>query len=279
MRRRATLGILITLLLVGGGMASSQDRKGDSKKAKIQKLFELTRYEESCRMLLQEYLALSHKDAEGVPKSFWASFSKEADTRMVMQLSAQVCDEGFTENDMEGLVEFFESPLGMKIRDKRSAVPFQLFESWRFWAHRQAIEADARLQEEGHVPEPPDFTDAELEAIASLRTLTRAQAVFREGDKDKDGVLAFAPNLPKLKMSGLIDDDLAEGAKGVYTFTLVGGVYDWWCVAMPADVPTDLHAFIICADGEVRFAPKGIIPGCTAQIVHDTAGRKGRRGF
>lgn len=263
----------------------TQDRQADSKKAKIRELMELTNQKEVIATLLHEFLELSQKEGEDIPAGFWKEFMEEVDTRGLEDLWRQTYALQFTEEEIDQILKFFKSPVGKKVRAEQAGLLDALIGNGKYWGQKLAVRARAQLREQGYVPKLPTFTNAELEAIRSLRTLTRAQAIFREGDKDKDGVLAFAPNLSQLKLSGLIDEDLAKGAKGTYTFTLVGGRYDWRCVAMPADVTSDLHSFIICDDGEVRHGSKGRIAGCKSEVIPEKAnrtggkGRRKRRGF
>ncbi|MCZ6688986.1 MAG: DUF2059 domain-containing protein [Planctomycetota bacterium] len=257
----------------------TQDREADSKKAKLKEFMELTNQKEVISALLQEFLMLSPKDGEDIPARFWKKFMEEVDTGQIEESWRQIYGLHYNEEEIDEILKFVKSPAGKKVRAERKLL-HSLIWGGKLWAQKLAVRARTQMQEQGFVPKLPAFTDEEIDAIRSLRTLTRAQAIFREGDKDKDGVLAFAPNLSQLKLSRLIDEEVAEGAKGAYTFTLVGGRYDWRCVAMPAGVTSDLHSFIICADGEVRFAPKGRIPGCKSEVIPgrpDWMDRKGRR--
>ncbi len=58
----------------------------------------------------------------------------------------------------------------------------------------------------------------EAAAIGALRTITTSQALFREGDKDKNGTLDYAPSLEALEKVGLIDRVLASGTKQGYLY-------------------------------------------------------------
>lgn len=63
--------------------------------------------------------------------------------------------------------------------------------------------------------EPVDPTAS---AISALRTLAVAQTLFREGDRDGDGVLDYAASLAELGQAQLIDEALASGTKHGYRF-------------------------------------------------------------
>ena len=62
----------------------------------------------------------------------------------------------------------------------------------------------------------------EAAAIGGLRSLFEAEEMFRDQDKDHDGVLQFAPNFQTLVQFGaLIDTVLATGTKMGYVYTIV----------------------------------------------------------
>ena len=60
----------------------------------------------------------------------------------------------------------------------------------------------------------------EASAIGSLKAIANAQTLFREGDKDQDGVLAYAPDLQTLVKIGLLDPDLEDGIASGYRFVV-----------------------------------------------------------
>ena len=76
---------------------------------------------------------------------------------------------------------------------------------------------------------------AESAAIGSLRAISSAQSVFREADRDRDGVLDYA-HLAELGRAELIDEVLATGVKQGYRFSSAPGPapqFTWWAFAEP----------------------------------------------
>src|SRR5262245_17620163 len=76
----------------------------------------------------------------------------------------------------------------------------------------------------------------EAAAIGAMRTLTTAQALFREGDKDKDTILDYSDALgPQgtagtLSNVGLVDGVLGSGTKQGYLFAIVtADAFTWSC--------------------------------------------------
>lgn len=75
----------------------------------------------------------------------------------------------------------------------------------------------------------------ESRAIGSLKAISAAQSLYREGDKDCDGVLDYG-NLTQLGEASLIDSALASGTKQGYRFRSLPGPapqFTWWAFAVP----------------------------------------------
>ena len=97
----------------------------------------------------------------------------------------------------------------------------------------------------------------EAAAIGALRTLTTAQALFREGDKDKDTTLDYATGLAELKTANLIDGVLGSGTKQGYQFviTSTSAQFTWSATASPAAPgKSGDRYFFVDESGVIRFA-------------------------
>lgn len=95
-------------------------------------------------------------------------------------------------------------------------------------------------------------------AIGSLKAIANAQYIYREGDKDGDGRLAYTGNLKELGELGLIDEILASGTKQGYYFTIGAGSepeFVWWAKASPT-VPgvTGDRFFYVNLAGEIFYS-------------------------
>ena len=102
----------------------------------------------------------------------------------------------------------------------------------------------------------------EAAAIGALRTLTTAQALFREGDKDKDTTLDYATTMGELKTANLIDGVLGSGTKQGYVFTVgsAGGAqFTWSATASPASPgKSGDRYFFVDESGVIRFATTAV---------------------
>lgn len=102
----------------------------------------------------------------------------------------------------------------------------------------------------------------EAMAIGALKTMSTAQVLFREGDKDDDKVLDYG-DLDELGATNLIDPVLASGLKGGYAFECAPGderEYTWMAVANPIQPgKTGDRAFATNHTGVIYYVQGGPI--------------------
>ncbi len=103
----------------------------------------------------------------------------------------------------------------------------------------------------------------EAAPIGALKTINTSQTLFREGDKDGDGVLDYG-TLAELEQTGLIDSGLGSGTKQGYLFVVQPSPtepeYRWAAVANPVALgETGDRAFATDQSGSVYYRLNGTI--------------------
>ncbi|MBX3471052.1 MAG: hypothetical protein KF878_29645 [Planctomycetes bacterium] len=97
---------------------------------------------------------------------------------------------------------------------------------------------------------------SEAMAIGALKTIATSQTIFREGDKDGDGVLAYAASLAELSRAGLVDPVLGWGVKQGYVFRVLRSAttpeYLWIAAADPLPSGGD-RSFVINHRGVIHY--------------------------
>jgi hypothetical protein len=96
----------------------------------------------------------------------------------------------------------------------------------------------------------------EAAAIGSLRTINTAQSLFREGDKDMNGILDYADSLSDLSETNLIDSTLGTGTKQGYLFAIASAsqsAYTATACPVTQGVTGD-RSFFVDQSGVIRFS-------------------------
>ncbi len=99
----------------------------------------------------------------------------------------------------------------------------------------------------------------ETAAIASMKAIMAAQAIFKEKDHDGDGQFSYAPALLDLGTTGLIDNALSTGVRQGYTFEITAAdAFAWACQADPS-IPgaTGDRGFFVDESGVMRMSTSG----------------------
>jgi prepilin-type N-terminal cleavage/methylation domain-containing protein len=110
----------------------------------------------------------------------------------------------------------------------------------------------------------------EAAAIGALRTMVTAQSLFREGDKDHNGILDYATTTAQLGTANLIDSTLATGTKQGYCFTMQNATqtqFQWSAIASPVvQGKTGDRQFWVDESGVIRYSTTGA-PNSTSTPV------------
>lgn len=114
---------------------------------------------------------------------------------------------------------------------------------------------------------------SERRVIATLKSISNAQSLFREGDKDGDGKLFYATRLRDLGKAGLVDPMIASGFHHGYRFKLQRtpkdkGEFTWMCIASPFMGEKGRH-FAVTHDGIVYHALKAFELSETCTVPKD----------
>jgi type IV pilus assembly protein PilA len=99
----------------------------------------------------------------------------------------------------------------------------------------------------------------ESAAIGSLKAITSAQSLYREGDKDADGTLQYATHieLGAAANGSLIDPILASGTKQGYNFAAASiaasPLYQWSAIGNPVSASTGQRKFYVNHTGVIYY--------------------------
>jgi hypothetical protein len=124
--------------------------------------------------------------------------------------------------------------------------------------------------------------ERERAAVAELKRIATAQSIFREGDKDQNGVLDYG-TLAQLARAGLIDEELGTGTKNGYLFEAAPSSstseFLWFATATPETpgVSGDRY-YATNQSGVIFYTTSAAVPMNTGDCPADESARP-RRGL
>jgi uncharacterized protein len=136
------------VLFISTATAWSQEARpepasGDAKAADIKHLLDLTGGVRVGERLLDRLFEAQRRSMPEVPEGVWQEARRAFETSELVELIAAVWDRHFSQEEIRGLIEFYESPLGTRLREMQPVILQESLFAGEEWG-RRALE---RLQE------------------------------------------------------------------------------------------------------------------------------------
>ncbi len=234
---------LLTLAI--GPQSLAQDEAGSPARPspeRVRRLLEVsgqTRLGESVRQdMLQE---VAQAPPGTLPDGLAAALEAEANLEELVGQLTELYTDALDPEAVEAAIAFYETPAGKRLAAARGTLLLAEQRLLSEWAQAAVQRALARVRGGNPIEQLGDARRRgnEAAAIGALKTLTTAQTLFREADKDGNGVLDYAPDLAALGRVDLIDATLAGGEKHGYRFELCRSDQEpeflWMAVASPLE--------------------------------------------
>jgi hypothetical protein len=114
MRKYPLTAMSFLLLLCFVPTAIAQSTLKTTKEENIRKLLVLMDSSGTFMRALEEQLSLMKARVTQIPPRFWDEVLKEVDPDKFVELLIPVYDKHFSDEDLKGLIAFYETPLGKK---------------------------------------------------------------------------------------------------------------------------------------------------------------------
>ncbi len=121
-----------------------------AKEAKIRELIRLNGAARLGRAAIDQLLPAMKTMLPKVPESFWESFAAEIKVSELEDLLVPIYARHFTEAELQGLIDFYSSPLGRKVTGEMPAVMQESMAAGQAWGRDLAEKAVARAKEKGY---------------------------------------------------------------------------------------------------------------------------------
>lgn len=149
--RLAALALVVGLVPLS---ASADDTAAapSAKMADIQRLLELTGAAQMGDQMLDRMLEIQRRSVPQAPNAFWQELRAEMDTRELMEQVTVIWDKHFTHEEIKGLLAFWESPVGSRLREKQPLILMESMSVGEAWGIRAGRKVQERMKLKGYAP-------------------------------------------------------------------------------------------------------------------------------
>jgi hypothetical protein len=143
---RRLLGSLLVVLVVAAP-ALAQTKMDVEKEKKIRRVLEVTGAQ---RMMLQvagQMIASFKKAHPDVPEEFWSRFEEKFGSAELIDQLVPIYDKYYSKEDLDGLLAFYESPVGQKVLKTMPQVMQESMQIGQAWGQRKAVEVIKEIGE------------------------------------------------------------------------------------------------------------------------------------
>jgi hypothetical protein len=128
-----------------------------AKEALIQRLLEVTGSANLGRQMMDGMVETFRQS--GVPDEFWDTFRSEIDINEMTRLIIPIYDKHLSEEDLKGLIAFYDSPLGRKVISKMPEILRESMAVGQEWGMAIGQRAVKRLEQEKAKADAPKGSD------------------------------------------------------------------------------------------------------------------------
>lgn len=129
-----------------------------SKEQKVEKLVEAMQFDKSINAMMTQLFESYSQKYPNVPKEYWTRFQKEMNAKEFQKKLTPVYLKYYTEEDLDGLIMFYNSPIGKKSIE---VMPFVMRDAMAIgekWGQEISKKVITDLQKENYLPPPPPPT-------------------------------------------------------------------------------------------------------------------------
>jgi hypothetical protein len=146
--------MLRTAVIAALVLSSLAPKAQDSTKIRhIRQLMEITGAAKLGNQMMTNMIATYKQSFPAATTEFWDAFMKEADASQLMDQIVPVYAESFTDDDIQQLIAFYQSPVGRKMVDKMPVIMQQSMQIGSEWGKQLSEKVIERLKQKGYMKE------------------------------------------------------------------------------------------------------------------------------
>ncbi len=147
-----SLTLVLTLMapaLAGAATPAATDIAPE-KEADIEKLLDITDSLDMSQQVVDQLFAMQQSVQRAVPQEVWDEIRAELDMTRIRPVIVAIWDRHFSHDDIRGLIEFYESPLGRKLVETQPAVMQESMAAGELWARQVLQRIRDKLAQKGY---------------------------------------------------------------------------------------------------------------------------------
>lgn len=145
--------ILITFLICGFSIAASSQTSTTTKTEKIKQLLEMSGSAKLGVQVANSMISSFQKSFTNVDKKFWEEFAKEIKAEELINLIIPIYDKHYTEEDIDQLISFYNSPIGKKMVETLPVISQESMTAGQAWGREIGEKVMKQLKEKGYLKE------------------------------------------------------------------------------------------------------------------------------
>ena len=141
--------ILSFLLCVTASFAFCQSAKIEN----IKKLLDLTGSGKMGAQVAQAMIASFQQSYSDVPDEYWESVKNEIHAEDIVKLVIPIYDKYYSEEDVQQLIDFYESPIGKKVISATPLIMQESMKAGQEWGKSIGEKVVEKLKHDGYIKE------------------------------------------------------------------------------------------------------------------------------
>jgi hypothetical protein len=141
---------IVTALFLTSFTLSAQD---STKVKHIRQLMELTGMAKLGNQMMTNIITSYKQNYPAATNEFWDAFMKEADMSQLFEKVIPVYEQNFTDDDIQQLIGFYQSPVGKKMIEKMPVIMQQSMQIGSEWGKQLSEKVIEKLKQKGYIKE------------------------------------------------------------------------------------------------------------------------------
>ena len=144
--------ILTALFVLITTLSFSQEN--NTYRSSLKKLMQISSTEETYKGALNQIISMFKQQQSNVPQEFWDEFAIEVNKdafNNLINIMLPIYQKHFTETDLQGVIAFYESPVGKKFAEKTPLVTQESMVAGQAWGREIGQKVIDKLKDKGYM--------------------------------------------------------------------------------------------------------------------------------